>query len=85
VGAYWVSIVEGQTTFASQAINALLKDLGYQVGNITDAITQCMREKPAWIIQTRKSGSTKQSRKEYKLTEAGRRRVIAMLSVATEK
>ncbi len=72
-------------TFASQAINSLLKNLGYQVGNITDAITQCMREKPASIIQTRKSGSTKQSRKEYKMTEAGRRKVLSMLSLTTEK
>lgn len=65
--------------FPSQAINSLLKDLGFQIPNITDALSQNMREKPALVVQIKKSGSTRQARKLYKITDAGIRRVKTMI------
>jgi hypothetical protein len=76
--AYWLSRGDGEA-FTAQAANGLLKDMGYHVPNITDALTQCMKEKPATIIQTRKSGSSRQARKLYKLTDAGRRKVSSLI------
>ncbi|MBI4922087.1 MAG: hypothetical protein HY834_10080 [Devosia nanyangense] len=80
VASYWLSETTKGEPFQSQTLNALLKDLGFQVGNITDALSTCMRAKPSWIVQTRKSGSSKQARKTYKITDAGKRRVVQMLT-----
>lgn len=79
VAAYWLQFREGVDSFASQSLNSNLKDLGYKVSNITDALSQCMKEKPALIIQMKKSGSSKQARKTYKMTEAGRRWVEGLV------
>ena len=49
----------------------MLKDLGHRASNITDALSSAMKEKPALIIQVKKSGSARQARKLYKLTDAG--------------
>lgn len=80
VAGYWLSETTSGEAFQSQALNAMLKDLGFQVGNITDALSSCMRVKPAWIVQTRKAGSAKQARKTYKITDAGKRRVQQMIA-----
>lgn len=82
VGAYWLT-TQSAEPFGSQALNSLLKDLGFQVSNITGALTQNMAEKPALVVQTKKGGSTRQARKLYKITDAGNRRVRTMLERAT--
>jgi hypothetical protein len=74
VAAYWLSLREAGG-FTAQAVNGLLKNLGYQIPNITDALSQSMRERPALIVQIRKSGSNQQSRKQYRITDSGRRLV----------
>jgi hypothetical protein len=79
VACYWLSQQTNGDPFPSQNVNALLKDLGFQIPNITDALSQAMKEKPALVVQTRKSGNSRQARKLYKLTDAGQRRVRAML------
>ncbi|RWX75560.1 hypothetical protein EPK99_17835 [Neorhizobium lilium] len=76
--SYWLSLENGGQSFPSQDVNSLLKNLGFAVPNITDALNQCLREKPATIIQTRKNGTTRQGRKLYKITDAGVRRVQSM-------
>lgn len=81
VASYWLT--SNGEAFQSQAANALLKDLGFQVPNITDALSQCMREKPALVVQVKKSGNSQQARKSYKVTDAGTRRVRAMLASNT--
>jgi hypothetical protein len=78
VAAYWLAGPAGEP-FQSQALNGLLKDLGYQAANITDALSQNMRERPALIVQIKKSGSTRQARKSYKITDAGMRKVRSMI------
>jgi hypothetical protein len=62
-----------------EALNEQLKDLGHRVGNITDALTQLRDDRPALALQLKKSGTSKQARKTYKLTQEGIRRVQAMI------
>lgn len=84
VAAYWIQHSSGVDQFASQQVNSELKHIGYGVTNITDALSQLMSEKPNLVIQLTKSGSTKQARKTYKITDAGLRRVAEMLSAKME-
>lgn len=79
VASYWVQVIQGQPSFGSQVLNDALKDLGHGVGNITDALTALKEERPALILQLKKSGTSKQARKTYKLTQEGIRRVQAMI------
>ncbi len=80
IAAYWIQQSEGADQFASQQLNTELKNIGYRVGNITDALSQLIDERPNLVIQVAKSGSTKQARKTYKITDAGFRRVSEMLN-----
>jgi hypothetical protein len=79
VAGYWFQFVQGQADFASQAINAALKDLGHGVGNITSAFDTLKAQKPALVMQLKKAGTTKQARKTYKLTAAGKKAVELMI------
>ncbi len=45
--------------------------MGHGVGNITTALTNAQKHKPALVRQTSKSGKSRQARKTYKLTTAG--------------
>lgn len=78
VAAYWMQCCENAASFPSQSLNALLKDLGHGIGNITEALTALKNEKPALVLQLKKSGTSKQARKTYKLTQEGAKRVSAM-------
>lgn len=80
VGAYWVQVVEGAEDFESMQVTKHLKNLGHPVSNITRAIDSMMSQNPRMVIQTQKSGSSKQARKRYKVTREGTKRVRAMLS-----
>jgi hypothetical protein len=50
------------------------------VGTINKAMSANMGKKPALILQVTRSGSTRQARKKYKLTEAGKKWVAARLA-----
>ncbi len=80
VAAYWVQVCTGEQSFQAQILNNLLKDLGHGVGNITEALTQLKNDRPALMLQLKKSGLSQQARKTYKLTEEGSRRVRRMIS-----
>src|ERR1700732_1942656 len=80
VAAYWVQQSSGADRFAAQQLNTELKHIGYGVANITDALNQLIGDRPNFVIQLTKSGSSKQARKTYKITDAGLRRVSEMLS-----
>ena len=58
-------------SFDATRANRELKHLGHNVANVTVALTYLMQQKPALVLQLRKSGSTKQARKTYKVTTAG--------------
>jgi hypothetical protein len=79
VGGYWAQFGEGQPDFGAQEINKALKDLGEGVGNITTAFDTLKARKPAPVMQLKKSGSTRQARKTYKLTVAGKAAVEMMI------
>ena len=44
------------------------------------ALNALKDERPALMLQTRKSGKTKQARKLYRVTHAGESRVLSMLN-----
>lgn len=71
ISAYWSALHDGEEGFDSQSLNSMLKNLGHGVSNITRALGSLSSQKPALVIQTRKSGSTKQARKTYKITRSG--------------
>jgi len=79
VAAYWAQVCQGQPNFPAQTINTSLKDLGHGLSNVTMALDGLKEEKPALVLQLKKSGTSKQSRKTYKLTVEGAKRVRHML------
>lgn len=80
VAGYWVQVVGGEASFASQTLNTALKDLGHGVTNITAALRGLQSQKPALVNQLKKAGTSRQARKTYKLTKAGITRVEQMLT-----
>jgi hypothetical protein len=83
VAAYWLQVCQNAESFQSQSLNDLLKDLGHGIGNITEALNQLKNDRPALLLQLKKSGSSRQARKTYKLTQVGARRVEAMTQGVT--
>lgn len=80
IAGYWLQVSNGAASFDAQSANKELKHLGHQATNITMALSALINQKPALALQLRKSGSTKQARKLYKITETGIRKVRAMLA-----
>jgi hypothetical protein len=80
VAGYWLQVCQSQEDFDGQSANRELKHLGEGVGNITIAINSLRTQKPALVIQLRKSGKTKQARKTYKVTVSGIKAVEAMIT-----
>jgi len=79
VASYWFQVVQGQENFTGQEVNAELKDLGHPSANITDSFNSLIKRKPPAVRQVQKSGSSKQARKLYRLTNEGVREVARML------
>jgi hypothetical protein len=84
VAAYWLQVLQGAQSFDSQSANKELKNLGHPSANITASLSTLINQKPALVLQLRKSGTTKQARKLYKLTGAGIAKVKGMMSEAGE-
>jgi hypothetical protein len=80
VASYWTQVIQGKATFGSQELNKLLKDLGHGVAAINKAMSANIDKKPALILQVTRGGSTQQARKKYKVTEAGKKWVLARLA-----
>jgi len=79
VVGYWFQVVQNQSDLEAQSINTELKHQGYGVKNITSAFGVLINQKPQLAIQLRKSGTSKQARKKYKLTTAGVQKIDRML------
>jgi len=77
---FWFQECLGQSDFDSFQVNNELKHLGYPVANITRAFDGLQARKPVLAMQTRKSGSSKQARKKYKLTHQGTVSVDKMIA-----
>jgi hypothetical protein len=84
VVGYWVQVIQGTGEFDAFTINKELRHLGYAVANITSAFDNLINRKPQLVIQTRKSGTSRQARKMYKLTMEGQRAVERMLGDGQE-
>lgn len=80
VVGYWFQVHQGMKDFDSQRVNAELKNMGHGVGNITEAFSRLIGRKPQYVIQTRKSGTARQARKLYRVTNEGIKRVKTMLA-----
>src|SRR6185369_15587794 len=83
VVGYWFQKVRGESELDSQTLNSELKNLGYPIGNMTRAVSALASTVPRYVIQTKKSGSSKQARKKFRLTTEGLKRVEQMLGGAT--
>ena len=71
-GCYWLQVVQGNESFASRAVNDLLKDVGHGVhSNVAKTFSGMQKQSPALVRQLSKSGRSQQARKTYKLTIAG--------------
>ena len=79
VAGYWLHQFQGQETLDAQQVNTELKHLGHASKNITRAFGALIDQKPQLAVQIRKSGSTQQARKRYKITAAGLHKVEEML------
>lgn len=80
VAAYWVQVIEGQTQWGSRLLNTELKHLGYPLSNVTQALTTSIKRKPQLVIQLKKSGSSRQANKTYKVTNEGMVYVRGMIN-----
>jgi hypothetical protein len=49
------------------------------VSNITEALDTLKNQKPALVLQLKKSGTTVQARKTYKVTNEGARRIRQLM------
>ena len=79
VASYWFQVVKGQESFTGQEVNSELKDLGHGASNITDSYNSLINRRPPAVRQVQKTGTTKQARKRYRLTEVGIRAVNRMI------
>lgn len=79
VAGYWCQFGAGQDDFGGFEVNSALKNLGHGVSNITTAFDRLKAQKPALVMQVKKSGSSKQARKRYKLTAAGKTAVEQLI------
>lgn len=77
---YWFQIVQGNADFTGFSVNKELSNLGHGVKNITVALGSLIDSTPRLVIQTHKSGKSKQARKKYKVTGEGIKRVKQMLA-----
>ena len=80
VAGYWLQICQGAENFDGQSANKELRNLGHVLSNITHSIDILKKAKPALALQLRKSGKSQQSRKTYKITIAGEKKISEMIS-----
>jgi hypothetical protein len=80
VAAYWVQVHGGQETWGAQQLNKELKNLGHGLTHIAQALSSNMNKQPKRVIQLKKSGSSQQARKTYKVTTEGIKFVQKMLA-----
>lgn len=80
VVGYWLQVCLNAEHFTAAAANKELTHLGHKVGNITAAIDDLKKQKPALALQLKKSGSSQQARKTYKISHAGVKHIEELVS-----
>ncbi|MBD3276355.1 MAG: hypothetical protein GF372_13645 [Candidatus Marinimicrobia bacterium] len=79
ISSYWLQVKEGKEHVRAYDVNALLKDLGHPINNITRAFDHLQSKSPQLIMQVRKKGRSQQARKRYRVTQAGIDKITEML------
>jgi hypothetical protein len=79
-GAYWLQVLQNNSSWQSFNINSLLKNTGQGINSINHVLDRAKESKPAYVLQITKSGKSKQARKTYKLTTAGINYIKARLA-----
>ena len=79
VTGYWPQVCEESDGFTGGGANKELTNLGHKLSNVTDAINNMKDRKPMLILQVKKSGSSKQARKTYRVSDEGVKRVREMI------
>jgi hypothetical protein len=79
VAAYRTQVIQGYSKWQAADLQKQLKDMGHAVNNITDALNSNINKKPQRVIQLQKAGTTRQSRRTYKVTHEGLIYVQGML------
>ena len=79
VAGYWLQECQGADSFTGAAANKELTHLGHKVANITDAIDKMKNRRPMLILQLKKSGTSRQARKLYKVSHEGMKRIQEMV------
>lgn len=82
--AYWLQATQGSETFDSKSVNDQLKNLGHPESHIAQLFTRLMDRSPQLVRQTQKAGKTRQARKKYRVTDAGRRYVEELMRDASK-
>jgi hypothetical protein len=71
---------QGKRDLTGYEINHELQQIGYKASNITKAIKSLSGKKPQLMIQTKKAGTSRQAKKNYKVTEEGLKEVQRMIT-----
>ena len=79
VVAYWMQFHEGAKSIETLSVNTRLKHMGHGISNVTRAFENLKKTKPQLIVQLRKSGTSKQARKTFKVTTEGKKYVEQLL------
>lgn len=80
VAAAYITDQAGAPDFQAADVTRALKQAGHPVSNITRALDVLIDQRPQPVVQHKKQGNTKQARKIYRVTEAGRKTVRGMQS-----
>ena len=80
LAAYWTQVHEGHDSWPSRLLNAKLKPLGHNIGNITQALTGNFDRRPQRIILLGKGAAGAKANKMYKVTSEGITYVQALLN-----
>ncbi len=78
--AYWLQVVLGKESWQSADVQKELRELGYALTNVADSVASAVDKRPQRVIQLKKSGSSRQARKTFKLSDAGKKYIEEKLS-----
>lgn len=78
--AYWLQVVLDNESWQSADVQKELRELGYPLTNVADSLSSAVGKRPQRVIQLKKSGSSRQARKTFKLSDAGKRYIEERLN-----
>jgi hypothetical protein len=84
VAGYWFQVLKKEEELESQMLSKELTNTGNRVEHMPHAVDDLVKVKPQLVVQLKKSGTTKQARKKFKLTTAGVKKVESMVQKPIE-